>query len=498
MNVITILLDSLNRDFLPCYGNSWVQAPNIQRLADKGFVFDNHFIGSAPCIPARRELFTGRKEFLWRGWGQTEPFDDLLAVEARKAGAFTAVVTDHYHYWNANEGYGYIKDFQYSSLLRGTENDSYGDSDITGESYPQWIQSIAKYRPKPAVEGFFRNVKNMEKEEDFQSPRVMASACNWLSKNHKRDKFFLHIESFDPHEPFHVPEPYRSMYGPYREDMTCWPPYQRAEDSKRFVEEQLPGETDFVISQYAGKITMADRHLGKVLDMLDEKDLWKDTMVILTTDHGHEMFEKERYGKSYPNYNTTANIPLIIWHPQYPGNGERIGAMTTTVDIYATVLDALSQGEPTAPHGRSLLPLLRGECQTHRDHVTFGVFGRGVGVYDGEHTFFSGYDNAKPLNWYSTHLRKGGVGCELESMDWRNATGDKYIPGVDCPVWQIPCQGINTSQKPLLFAAEDREQVHDLAEEQPIKVAEYEKKLYYWLKEEGAPSEQFQRLLLEP
>jgi len=68
-------------------------------LARRGVVFDNHFLGSAPCMPARRELFSGRKnEFLWKFWGAVEPFDRLLPVEAKVQGAATALITDHYHY----------------------------------------------------------------------------------------------------------------------------------------------------------------------------------------------------------------------------------------------------------------------------------------------------------------------------------------------------------------------------------------------------------------
>ena len=88
MNVIFILLDSLNKSYIEPYGNKIVETKNLQKLADKGVVFDNHFICSAPCMPARRELFSGRKnEFLWKFWGPVEPFDRLLPIEAKKLGA---------------------------------------------------------------------------------------------------------------------------------------------------------------------------------------------------------------------------------------------------------------------------------------------------------------------------------------------------------------------------------------------------------------------------
>ena len=60
MNVLFILSDSVNRNHLSCYGNDWVQTPNLQRLANRGVVFDNHFVGSVACMPARRDVWTGR------------------------------------------------------------------------------------------------------------------------------------------------------------------------------------------------------------------------------------------------------------------------------------------------------------------------------------------------------------------------------------------------------------------------------------------------------
>lgn len=495
MNVILILMDSLNRDYLSCYGNDWIQTPNIQRLADRGHVFDRHFIGSAPCIPARRDLFSGRREFLWRGWGQTEPFDRLLPAMAAQAGAFPAMITDHYHYWDGGDGYGYMNDFAYVDMIRGAENDSAGDADTSRMPLPPWVETITRHRPRAGVEGFYRNVIDMRDEMDFQSPRVMASAASWLAKNAARDKFFLHIESFDPHEPFHAPEPYRSMYGPYDESLSCWPPYQNKEAAKAYAEGHLPGEPDFVRAQYAGKLTMADRHLGRVLDALDAQNLWDNTAVILTTDHGYELFEHGRYGKSYPHMHTSANIPLVIWHPNLPGRGARVSALTTTTDLYATVLDLLGHPDPTGPDSRSLLPCLQSPGRAHRDHVTFGVFGTGAGFYDGEHTFYTGFDNRLPLYWYSTHMPRAAVGAPGTVIHRELATGGRFIPGVDCPVWRIPCDG-KDAMPPMLFDAADTAQRHDIAAERPDLVQAYRAKAVEWLTRDGVPPEQYARLLL--
>ena len=95
MNVICILLDSLNRHFLPAYGHDGVRTPNIDAFARRSVVCEQNYIGSAPCMPARRDLFTGDWEFLWRPWGSLEPWDQPLPRLLRQAGVLTHLITDH-------------------------------------------------------------------------------------------------------------------------------------------------------------------------------------------------------------------------------------------------------------------------------------------------------------------------------------------------------------------------------------------------------------------
>ena len=78
MKAIMVMFDSLNRQYLPPYGAEGVHAPNFARLAERTAIFDTCYAGSMPCIPARREMHTGRYNFLHRGWGPLEPFDDSV------------------------------------------------------------------------------------------------------------------------------------------------------------------------------------------------------------------------------------------------------------------------------------------------------------------------------------------------------------------------------------------------------------------------------------
>lgn len=499
MNVILILIDSCNRHYLSPYGCTTVSTPNIGELAGRGITFTNHFIGSAPCMPARREMMTGRREFLYRGWGHIEPFDAPVAREAVRAGAITQMITDHYHYWE-NGAHGYIEHFNGCEMIRGHENDYWKTQPQPDE--PDWVAAINKHRPGWGSR-YYRNVAHFRSEEDFFSPRVFRAAAEWLEANRNQDKFFLQIESFDAHEPFHVPEPYRSMY---TDDLnpayTCWPPYQNAEQRKAFFEKTSIEELAFIRAQYQGKLTMVDKALGQVWAVMDKYRLWDNTMVILTSDHGHELAEaitdmseitpdardatgRIPFGKQHPHYLSHANIPLIVWHPHLTNGGARTDVITCTVDMYATVLDALGASEVNPVHSRSIIPIIAGESRG-RDFAYWGTYGEGICCTDGKHVLSQGARKGRQLNWYTAVMN----GCSPD------AVAGKFIKGVDCPVWRIPRPAnfefpsiLYRRDAPLFAETNIIEQSPDVAER-------LRKRLKDQLDEDGCPPEQYDRLEL--
>ncbi|MHC4873712.1 MAG: sulfatase-like hydrolase/transferase, partial [Planctomycetota bacterium] len=123
MRTIFVIMDSLNRHYLNCYGADWVKTPNLDRLAEKGVVFDNHWSGSLPCMPARREMLTGRLNFLEAPWGPIEPWDDCLPKLLREQKqTYSHMITDHYHYFHAG-GEAYHTLFTSWEFERGQEGD---------------------------------------------------------------------------------------------------------------------------------------------------------------------------------------------------------------------------------------------------------------------------------------------------------------------------------------------------------------------------------------
>lgn len=284
MKAILIMMDTCNRHMLQVY-NSGAKArtPNIDRLAERSLIFDSHFISSAPCMPARRDILTGRVNFLERGWGPIEPYDVTLPRILRKHGIFTHIVTDHSHYMEIG-GEGYLQQYNTWDFQRGQETDV-------------WVSSIKDpEEPEPHLGTVFRqyqcNRTRFTDDADRPTPRTFAAAAEWLRQNEGEDNFFLTVEAFDPHEPFDASEEFRAMYP---DDFPCfyeWPRYSELNS------EETPEALEHLRNQYYATLSMADKWLGKLLDEVDRQELWKDTCIIFTSDHGHMLGEHGVTGKT--------------------------------------------------------------------------------------------------------------------------------------------------------------------------------------------------------
>ncbi len=484
MNVILIFLDSLNKGSLEPYGATSGASPNFQRFADRALKFENHYVGSLPCMPARRELFSGRKDFLWRPWGHLEAFDRPLPKELAKLGHKTQLITDHYHYWEDN-AHGYMESFQGFELVRGQESDPWKTDPV--DELPEWVQAIERWRPGRGVH-LYRNTRNFKKERDFCSAQVMTKAEEWVRNNQENGPYYLQVELFDVHEPFYVPEPYRSMWTEQTDSShTCWPPYQESEQMRQFFAEATPEELEFIRGQYKGKVSMADKWLGHLMDTLDELSVWDDTAVIITTDHGHDLGERQAFAKSFPHFDSHANIPMLIWHPSFSGS-RTTEALTSTVDLYATILELAGAQEVTAAHSRSLLPVIEERTDHFRDAVLYGNFGTGACCTDGEYVLMQGYDNEHhPLYMYSGRLT-------LPENTEEEITSGRYISDVPYPVWRIPMSRQGTEPSILVSRTDPVGKERNLIDSDPDLARRMRNLLVSLMRDEGSPPEQFERL----
>ena len=381
MRSILILFDSLNRHALSCYGAE-VPTPNIDRLAARGVTFDNHYVGSLPCIPARRDLHTGRLNFLHRSWGPLEPFDDSWPDALTGAGLCTHLATDHYHYFEEG-GFGYHNAFGSWEFARGQEKDPWkGMARLPVEEWRCRIppERMAERRDPELGVVQLINRHHIREEADFPLVQTMDMALGFLEANADAPDWHLTVECFDPHEPFTAPPRFREAAGTLHDGIARdWPIYGRVRET--------PEEAAEVRANYGALLQACDAHLGRLLDRLDALGAWEDTAVILTTDHGFLLGEHDWWGKMrMPFYREVAHIPLIVCHPDAPA-GERRRALTQTMDLAPTMLELHGLDPPPGARGRSLLPLLAADGPGH-EAVAFGMFGGSLNVTDGRWTAF--------------------------------------------------------------------------------------------------------------
>ncbi|MBA3479481.1 MAG: sulfatase [Lautropia sp.] len=383
MKLIFVLFDSLNRGSLECYGGQAVPTPNFLRLSRRAVTFDNHYVGSLPCMPARRDMHTGRLSFLHRAWGPLEPFDNSFAELLHREGVYSHLVSDHYHYWE-DGGATYHNRYDTYEFIRGQERDPW-----KAMVSPPWerfremyhgAQFSDKRRHKFAQ--YIVNRQFIGEYVDFPSVRCFDAGLDFLRQNRNADDWLLHVETFDPHEPFHAPKAFRDAFPTaYRGPVFDWPPYARVTEA--------PKECEELRANYCATVALCDHELGRLLDAMDAQRLWEDTALVVTTDHGFLLGEHDWWAKLVmPCYNEVAHIPLLIHHPDHRDQaGTRRSSLTQTTDIASTLLDVFGQLAPAENQGFSLLRLLARD-EPLRTAALYGVFGSAVNITDGRHTYF--------------------------------------------------------------------------------------------------------------
>lgn len=486
MRTILVLMDSLNRHKLKIYNNnSEVHTPNIDKFSKECMIFDNHFIGSAPCMPARRDIFTGRMNFLERNWGGIEPFDVTLPNVLRNNSIFTHIVTDHTHYFELG-GENYVQMFNTWDYQRGQEFDTWiskvtqpniADKNRYGKAHPQYELNRSKFK----------------REEDFPTPRTFKSACGWIEENKEEDDFFLMVEAFDPHEPFDCPKEYLEIYeNEYIGPEFNWSSYDTVTEPESAVKH--------LNNTYSATLTMADKWFGKFINTLKENNMFDDTLIIFTTDHGHLLGEHGWTGKNVMHvYNELAHIPLMIHLPNSRHKGKRISAITQNIDLMPTILEFCSVSIPKSVKGYSLLPLMNKEKDKIRNAALYGWFGRAVNIYDGKYTYFRAPKDVDNKPCYNYCCIPTSLWTYLGTENPKAIDMGRFLPYIDYPVYKIPAndKAIMGSVEPvlenLLFDIEtDYEQLKPLHDEE---VERYMKKLLIEEMEYAqSPKEQYERL----
>jgi arylsulfatase A-like enzyme len=392
-------------------------------------------------MPARRDYLTGRPNFLHRAWGPMEPFDDSVPEMLRKAGVYSHMCTDHYHYFETG-GATYHTQFNTWEFFRGQEGDP-------------WIGQVAEpsapARVWPETGGaFYKGMKRqdwinrgqMKEEGEFAQSRTIAAGVEFMKRNAGEDNWLLHLETFDPHEPFYshpkYKEFYKEHYAKYDGPHADWPPYGKSTNAPEGVVEHLRHE-------YASLLSMCDAKLGEVLDAMDELDLWKDTMLVVWTDHGFLLGEHDNFAKVWcPYFEEVAHTPFFMHDPRVKGAAgtRRKALVQPSIDLGPTLLDFFGVAPTKDMFGKSLSGVMRDDTPV-RETAIFGHFSGQLNVTDGRYFYRHSpvREDNQPLAEYTlmpTRMRNMFQTRELDGGKVSMAGPFSFTKG--CQVMRVPAK----------------------------------------------------------
>ena len=389
-NVIVVMLDTLQFNYLGCYGNTRVKTPNIDRFATEGVVFENAYTEGLPTVPCRRAMLTGRYTLPVKGWSQLDVSDTTIADLCWGQPIDSYLIHDSGPFRLPK--FGYSRGFDKVFFLHGHETDHqyYAQDELGGglkaeDYYEDHVMEKADeilgenvMRPlMNQVECHLKERQYWKSDGDQHAAQIMKEAVRNLERVDRNKSFFMWIDCFDPHEPWDAP----SVYDP---DLKCpYDPDYEGKDMFLPIQGHVDGlytdrELEHIRALYAEKVTMVDKWFGHLMNNIRTLGMEDDTLVILVSDHGSPMGKGEhghgimRKCRPWP-YEELAHIPMIMRGPGLPRN-RRVRGFVQSCDVAPTVVDWLGIGVHPSMQGHSLLPLAKGDVEKVREFAIAGYF----------------------------------------------------------------------------------------------------------------------------
>jgi len=394
MKIFLIIFDSLRKDYTgETYGNSWIKTPNFDEFAKDSIVFEKAYPESLPTIPFRRAIHTGLRTFpfnqklpelrtddevLIPGWDPIPPHQTHLSEYMKSSGYLNAFITSTYHQFKPNMNFHL--GFDQWNWVRGHETDKlrarFREADKKFkkilEEHIVKKNALARLTQKRVLKKYFSNIQERQLEEDYFPAQTFKKAIEFSKDTKTLKNTFCLIDEFDPHEPWDPPQHYLNMYVDknYVGRKIITPSYDETLD---YISE---GELSFMRACYAGEVSMCDNWFGHFITELKQMELYNESLIILTSDHGHSLGEHNATGKipmfMHPEL---VDIPLIIKPPDNLSSTKKINkSYVYCHDILPTILGSLNNKLPEQLDGLDLSIFFSEQDHylENRDYITCG------------------------------------------------------------------------------------------------------------------------------
>ncbi|MHA1490258.1 MAG: sulfatase [Promethearchaeota archaeon] len=347
MRILYIDIDTLRADHLGCYGYHRNTSPNIDKIAKEGVVFSECYASDTPCLPSRASLFTGR------------------------FGIHTGIV---------GHG-GTAADMRLAGIERGFSDDIANQFWVSKLRHAKFYTvSISPYAERHSAFWFYsgwNEMYNPGKRGYEIAGDIFQHAKKWLNDNGQKDNWFLHLNIWDPHTPYRVPlsfgnpfekdpppswitediiKKHRMSYGPHSaRELGGFKSLRVSRALPRMKGlKEIENLRDFKqwIDGYDVGIKYADDFVGNIATILKRLDIYDDTLIIISADHGENQGELNVYGDHGTACHFTNRVPMIIkwssknWKKQYD-------SFIYSTDVAATILEGVKQSVPKIWDGKS-------------------------------------------------------------------------------------------------------------------------------------------------
>jgi arylsulfatase A-like enzyme len=346
LNLIVVCFDTLRRDAVE---TDLCRTPHLDRFAESAVVFRNAWAEGLPTIPFRRATYTGRRSFPWNenlgdrgsfpnipGWHAIPESQPTIAERLYARGYATGLVSDLYHQFKATMNFQ--RGFVSWDFVRGQEADTHTLSAAA-------VGPATPHGRRAGPPGYLWQTRERRRDEDYFVAAVLDRAAAWVEGMRGAAPYMLWVESFTPHEFWDPPQRFADAY--------C-PPEATAVD--HIVPQSLnrgpgrpepdPADVARTKALYQGYVTFADERFGRFLDRIERAGALQDSVVVVLSDHGTELWDRGRFGKGADRlhpYNSAIN--WLVRHPDVSRRRDDF-AFVQNQDVVPTLLGLLG-----VPHG---------------------------------------------------------------------------------------------------------------------------------------------------
>ena len=397
-NILFIMCDQLRADYLSCYGHQTLHTPNIDALCERGVRFTRAYCQAPLCGPSRASFYTGRymsSHGVMANADKTRLDELTLADYLRPSGYRSALVgkTDNRKDVEQMRGLGIDAD---SEIVRNGRSGGFEPFDHHEGLYPRGADNpYARFLRSNGYSGDnpWQDYANSGEDRDgnirpgwrmrncvyparvsethSETAYTTSRAIEFLEQQDDSRPWCLHLSYIKPHWPYIAPAPYHDMYNAADVQAAVRDPAEREDPhpvSRAFMQQEYSESfsrddvREKVIPVYMGLIRQIDDHLGRLFEYLRGCDLFDNTLIVFTSDHGdylgdHWLGEKDLF------HEPSARIPLIVCNPNRTADetrGSVCDALVEAIDLLPTFVEyAGGKINHERLEGRSLMPLLR-------------------------------------------------------------------------------------------------------------------------------------------